>query len=217
MKGLLGAVIAAAVACGGPLAAQQHARLFPPEYLGLLEGPDRDAWQRPDQIMDALSISDGSVVADLGAGGGWFTVRLSRRVGPNGRVYAEDIQEQMIHAVERRIAREELTNVITKLGTPVNPKLDPGSMDAVLIVDAYPEIEQPIALLRNVAKALKPKGVIGIVNFKKDGGGPGPPIEERVDPEKVIADARAAGLELRKREDHLLRYQYLLTFGLPPK
>ena len=58
----------------------------------MLEGPDRDAWQRPDQIMDALRIGDGSVVADLGAGGGWFTVRLARRVGPNGHVYAEDIQ-----------------------------------------------------------------------------------------------------------------------------
>ena len=72
---------------GGELrrAARSTARLFPPEDLGLLEGPDRDAWQRPDQIMDALRIGDGSVVADLGAGGGWFTVRLARRVGPNGR------------------------------------------------------------------------------------------------------------------------------------
>jgi len=69
-------------------ASAQHARLFPPERLGELEGPDRDAWQRPDQIMDALLIGEGSVVADLGAGGGWFTVRLARRVGPNGRVYA---------------------------------------------------------------------------------------------------------------------------------
>ena len=70
----------------------QHGRLFDPKDLGLLEGPDRDAWQRPDQIMDALRIYDGNVVADLGAGGGWFTVRLARRVGPKGMVYAEDIQ-----------------------------------------------------------------------------------------------------------------------------
>jgi ubiquinone/menaquinone biosynthesis C-methylase UbiE len=216
MKALPAAAVVLALAGAAPMTAAQHARLFPPEDLGLLEGPDRDAWQRPDQIMDALSISDGSVVADLGAGGGWFTVRLSRRVGPNGRVYAEDIQSQMIHAVERRIKREGLSNVITRLGSPVDPKLDTEPMDAVLIVDAYPEIEQPVALLRNVAKALKPKGLVGIVNFKKDGGGPGPPMEERVDPEKVIADARAAGLELRKREN-FLRYQYLLVFGLPKK
>ena len=215
-RGAAALVTGALIACAAPLASAQHARLFPPTRLGELEGPDRDAWQRPEQVMDALSIGDGSVVADLGAGGGWFTVRLARRVGPNGRVYAEDIQPQMIEVIKRRMQRELLTNVVTKLGTAKDPGLDPGSLDAVLIVDAHPEVEDPVALLRNVAKALKPNGVIGIVNFKKDGGGPGPPMEERVDPEQVIADARAAGLELRKREN-FLRYQYLLTFGLPSK
>ena len=86
----------------------------------------------------------------------------------------------------------------------------------MLIVDAYHEMEQPVTLLRNLAKSLKPTGMIGIVNYKKDGGGPGPAMEERVDPEQVIRDARAAGLELRKREN-FLRYQYLLTFGPAPK
>jgi ubiquinone/menaquinone biosynthesis C-methylase UbiE len=197
-------------------AAAQHARLFPPEDLGLLEGPDRDAYQRPDRIMDALQIGEGSVVADLGAGGGWFTVRLARRVGPNGRVYAEDVQREMIDVIKRRMAREGLeSRVWPVLGTPVDARLPAGSLDAVLMVDAYPEFEQPVALLRNVARALKPTGLIGIVNYKKDGGGPGPDMEARVDPEKVIADAQAAGLELRKRET-FLRYQYMLTFGLPP-
>src|SRR3970040_2316849 len=88
-----------------------HGRLFPPSELGLLEGPDRDAWQKPDQIMDALGIADGSVVADLGAGGGGFTIRLARRVGPNGVVYAEDIQRQMIEAITRRVQREGLNHV----------------------------------------------------------------------------------------------------------
>jgi len=199
-----------------PIAAQ-HARLFPPQDLGLLEGPDRDAYQRPDQIMDALLIGEGSTVADLGAGGGWFTVRLARRVGPNGRVYAEDIQPEMIGAIERRVEREGLQKVVkTVLGTPTDPKIPPGSLDAVLIVDAYHEMEQPVTLLRNLAKSLKPTGVIGIVNYKKDGAGPGPKLEERVDADQVIRDARAAGLELRKRE-HFLRYQYLLTFGAAPK
>lgn len=192
----------------------QHTRLFLPENLGMLEGPDRDAWQRPDRIMDALGIGEGSVAADLGAGGGWFTVRLARRVGPNGLVYAEDIQSQMIEATSRRAQREGLPNVQTILGTPVDPKLPAGSIDAVLIVDAYHEVEQPKTLLRNVAKALKPTGVIGIVDFKKDGGGPGPAMDERVDPDRVIDDARAAGLELRKREN-FLRYQFMLIFGLP--
>jgi len=184
--------------------------------LGLIEAADRDEWQKPEQIMDDLRIAEGSVVADLGAGGGWFTVRLARRVGPKGKVYAEDVQAPMIQTIERRVAREELKNVVMVLGTQTDAKLPAGSLDAVLIVDAYHEMEQPVTLLRNLALSLKPSGMIGIVNYKKDGGGPGPAMEERVDPEKVIHDALAAGLVLRKREN-FLRYQHLLTFGLPPK
>jgi len=216
MKRLLATVLLSGLALLPAPMAAQHARLFPPQDLGLLEGPDRDAWQRPDQIMDALLIGEGSTVADLGAGGGWFTVRLAIRVGPNGRVYAEDIQPEMIGAIDRRVAREGLQKIVrTVLGTPTDPKI-PELVDAVLIVDAYHEMEQPVTLLRNLAKSLKPTGTIGIVNYKKDGAGPGPKMEERVDPETVIRDARAAGLELRKREN-FLRYQYLLTFGAAPK
>ncbi|HEY8549612.1 MAG TPA: methyltransferase domain-containing protein, partial [Vicinamibacterales bacterium] len=90
---------------------RKHSRRFAPAELGVLEGPDREAWQKPDQVMDALGIADGSHVADLGAGGGWFTVRLARRVGPRGRVYAEDIQKEMIESMERRVQREGLRNV----------------------------------------------------------------------------------------------------------
>jgi ubiquinone/menaquinone biosynthesis C-methylase UbiE len=190
----------------------RHGRLFPPQDLGLLEGPDRDAWQRQDQIMDALGIADGSAVADLGAGAGWFTIRLARRVGPNGVVFAEDIQPEMIEAIERRVQREGLRNVRTVLGAPDDPRLPAGRLDAVLIVDAYHEVEDPIALLRNVAVALHANGRVGIVNFKKDGGGPGPPMEDRIEPDAIVRDAEAAGLALTKRET-FLPYQYLLVFG----
>ena len=211
------AVLIVTLLAASAVVTAQHARLFPPEDLGLLEGPDRDAYQRPEEIMDALQIGEGSVVADLGAGGGWFTVRLARRVRPNGLVYAEDVQPQMIDAIKRRMAREGLDKLVeTVLGTSVDPHLPRGSLDAALMVDAYHEFEQPVILLRNLALAMKPNGLIGIVNYKKDGGGPGPPMEERVDPEKVIADAKAAGLELHKRET-FLRYQYMLTFGVRPK
>jgi len=194
-------------------AAPQHGRLFPPEQLGILEGPDRDAWQRPEKIMDELAIGEGSIVADLGAGGGWFTVRLAHRVGPNGRVYAEDIQRQMIEATMRRVAREGLSNVIPILGAPSDPHLKE-PVDAVLIVDTYNEIEHPTVLLRNVAASLKPKGRIGIVDYKRDGYGPGPALEERVDPDRIIRDAEAAGLRLLSPPT-ILRYQYLLVFGKP--
>jgi ubiquinone/menaquinone biosynthesis C-methylase UbiE len=194
----------------------QHTRLFPPTKLAELEGPDREAWQRPDRIMDELAIGERSVVADLGAGGGWFTVHLAARVGPNGRVYAEDIQPEMLQAITRRVQRLEFRNVEPRLGTAVDPRLPKSSLDAALIVDAYNEIEQPVTLLKNLATSLKPTGRLGIVNFKKDGGGPGPPMEERIDPERVINDARRAGLKLQSRGD-FLRYQYLLIFTPAPK
>jgi ubiquinone/menaquinone biosynthesis C-methylase UbiE len=161
--------------------------------------------------MDALGVGEGVVVADLGAGSGWFTIRLAGRVGPNGLVYAEDIQRQMIDSITRRVERMGLKNVRTVLGTPNDPRLPASSVDAVLIVDSYHEMEQPVALLRNVARSLKPNGRIGIVNFTKDGGGPGPAIEDRVDPERVIADARAAGLGLQSRQT-FLKYHYMLVF-----
>jgi len=190
-----------------------HGRLFPPEDLGLLEGPDRDAWQQPEQVMDALGIADGASVADLGAGGGWFTVRLSRRVGPNGRVYAEDIQPQMIESIARRVTREGLTNVMTVLGLSNDPRL-PTGLDAVLIVSTYPEMTDPVALMGNVAASLKPNGRVGIIDFRLEGGGPGPPPNERVEPDAVIRDTERAGLQLLAREE-FLTYQYFLVFGHP--
>lgn len=206
------AVAVIAVLAGGGAAAQ-HARLFPPRDLGKLEGPDRDAWQRPDEVMDALGIAEGSVVADVGAGGGWFTIRLARRVGPNGKVYAEDIQHEMLEAIRRRVEREGLSKrVEPKPGTAVDPGLPPGVLDAALIVDTYHEMDQPVALLKNLARSLKPNGRIGIVNFTKEGGGPGPAMEERVDPERVIRDASAAGLRVIARPS-FLRYQYMLVLG----
>jgi len=209
-------VIASVVAVGVATASAQHSKLFDPTKLAELEGPDREAWQRPDRIMDELAIGERSVVADLGAGGGWFTVHLAQRVGPNGRVYAEDIQPEMLQAITRRVQRLRLRNVDPVLGTAVDPRLPKGSLDAALIVETYNEIEQPVPLLKNLATSLKPIGRIGIVNSKKDGGGPGPPMEERIDPERVIDDASRAGLKLQSRGD-FLRYQYLLIFVPAPR
>ena len=213
MKPLLPLVLAiAALTIAGPAARAQHTRLFPPQDLGQLEGPDREVWQQPDRIMDALEIADGSAVADLGAGGGWFAIRLARRVGPNGIVWAEDIQPEMIESIKRRVQREQLRNVRAQLGTPLDPHLPPRALDAVLTVETYHEFEQPVTLLRNIDKALKPGGLLAIIEFSKDGFGPGPAIEDRVDPERVIRDARAAGLDLVARPS-FLRYQYMLVFG----
>lgn len=199
-------------AAGNGQERRRPVRIFPPAELGTLEGPDRELYQKPDQVMDSLGIADGSIVADLGAGGGWFTVRLARRVGPQGLVYAEDIQEPMIESIERRMQREGLGNVRTVLGTAADPRLPDGALDAVLIVDSYYEFEKPLDMLRNVKDSLKPNGRLAIVDYRKDGEGPGPPLDDRVDESVVITKAEAAGLRLVSRET-FLPYQYMLVFA----
>ncbi|MCC7125874.1 MAG: methyltransferase domain-containing protein, partial [Acidobacteria bacterium] len=137
----------------------------------------------------------------------------SRRVGPQGIVYAQDVQQGMLNAITRRVQREGQANVRTILGTATDPKLPAGSFDAVLIVDAYHEIDDGVRLLTHVARALKPRGRVGVVDFKLEGGGPGPPDDERVDPRDVINDATQAGLQLLSSE--MLPFQYFLIFGRP--
>jgi predicted methyltransferase len=194
-----------------------NGRLFGTQDLGLLEAPDREQWQKPDQIMDAIGVAEGSKVAELGAAGGWFTLQLAERVGPNGRVYAEDIQRAMLEGISRRMQSENLTNVTTVLGTPSDPHLPPG-LDAALISDAFHEMDDPddsklvVTLLRNVAQSLKAQGRLGIVDWTPGDGGPGPEANHRVDPKRVIKAANAAGLELIKRED-FPPFVFLLVFG----
>jgi len=212
---LSSALLGVAILCGQSVTGAQRSGgpLFSPADLGILESPDRDEWQQPDRIMDALQIADGSKVADIGAGGGWFTVRLARRVGQNGKVYAEDVQTQMIDSIRRRVAELGLTNVVTTvLGRPDDPNMPPG-LNAVLIVDTYPQFPDPVKVLRHLKEALLPNGLLGIVDFTKEGiGGPGPPLSERLDPEKIKRDAAEAGLVFRSSPT-FLRYQYLLIFG----
>lgn len=209
---LIAALALAASAQGQKSGRQEpHGRLFPPQDLGLLEAPDRDIWQRPDQVMDALAIAEASIVADIGAGSGWFTVRLARRVGPNGIVYAEDVQQEALTAITRRVTAEGLANVRTVLGQEGDPRLPPASLHAALIVDAS-EIAERVSLLRHLAGSLRPQGRIGVVDFKLDGYGPGPPTEERVSPEIVVRDAAQAGLKLLS-EETFLEFQYFLIFA----
>lgn len=189
----------------------RHGRLFPPQDLGLLEQPDRALWQKPDQIMDAVHVADGSTVADIGAGAGWFTIRLAQRVGPKGMVYAQDVQGLFLGAIKRRVQREGLQNVETRQAHGNDPNLPAKTLDAILMVDAYQEVDNRVVYLRNLANALKPTGRIGIVNWKPGSGGPGPDTNERVAQSVVETDAAAAGLKVIEHED--LPYQYLLVLS----
>src|SRR5512140_2237679 len=131
--------------------------LFSPLNLGVLEGADREQWNKPEQIMDALKIADGSKVAEIGAGGGWFTVRLAHRVNQRGLVSAEDVQPELIEAIGRRVQRDSLTSVRTLLGTTKDSRL-PHDLDAILINWAYSEMENRVAVLKDAAQSLTPQG-----------------------------------------------------------
>jgi ubiquinone/menaquinone biosynthesis C-methylase UbiE len=137
--------------------------------LSIFETPGRDERLQIQRVMDLLRIKPGSVVADLGAGSGWFTVRAATRVGTNGTVYAEDINPEAVRYIDERLKKEKMGNVRTVLGTPDDPKLPPQSVDAVLMLKVYHEIAHPAALLANLRPALKAGARVGIVDRNGDG------------------------------------------------
>ena len=156
------------------------------------DGKARDAWQRPEAVMDALGIKPGSVVGDIGAGGGYFTFHLAQRVGPKGKVYAEDILEDEVNKIRERAAKEKLSQIETVLGAKDDPKLPEGSLDSVLIVNAYHEMREHDAMLRAVFRALKPGGLLAIIDAP---AAPGEPREKYYDrhriPEQFVRDDTA--------------------------
>ena len=190
----------------------QPQRLFSALDLGLLETPDRDRWQRVDEILDNLKIAEGAVVADIAAGGGWLSVRIARRVGPTGIVYAEEIQPTMIQAIAHRVQMEDLANVRPVLGTPIDPRLPRGTVDVAIIANAFHDIDAPVPLLESLRGALNRRGRIGVIEFTMGAGGPGPDQQERVRPETIIAAAEAAHLRLLERYP-VPPFEYLLVFG----
>ena len=123
-------------------------------------GPERDAWQRPAEVMDELGIRAGSVVADVGCGRGYFTVRLAERVGPQGKVYAEDIDNDVLDAVRREVKKSGFAQVETIVGKPDDPGLPPASVDVVLAMNTYHEWRKYDAMLQGLYRALKPGGLL---------------------------------------------------------
>ena len=137
--------------------------------LSIFEYPDRDKKLQIDRVMDLLGITPGKNVADLGAGSGWFTVRAARRVGPQGIVFAEDINPNAIHYIDQRAQKESLSNVKTILGTPDDPSVPPASIDALLMLKVYHEIAHPIPVMKRLHTALRPGARIGIIDRNGNG------------------------------------------------
>ena len=137
--------------------------------LSIFEEPGREKRLQIDRVMDLLQLKPGGTVADIGAGSGWFSVRAARRVGPNGRVIAEDINAKAIAYIQQRAQREHLANIVPVLGTPDDPKLTPNSLDAALMLKVYHEIAHPPLVLANLRAALKPGARFGIIERNGNG------------------------------------------------
>ena len=133
-----------------------------------LERSEREQEEAPSKAVDALDFKPGQVVADIGAGSGYYTSRIAKRVGPTGRVYATDIQPGMIQLLEQRVKNESLTNVTTILGTMDDPKLPPRSIDVAIMVDVYHELQQPQLFLQRLKDAFKPDGRLVLLEFRKE-------------------------------------------------
>jgi arsenite methyltransferase len=205
---LAGAVILA----WGCLRAQEH---HPPgsinEYIRSLEEPGREKWQKPEEVMEKLALRTGDTVADIGAGSGYFTVRFARAVGPTGKVYAVDIEREMLAYVERRAKEENLRNIETVLAEPNDPKLPASSLDLIFICDTLHHISERGKYYPLLAMALKRGGRLVNIDFQKRELPLGPPLEMKIAKASVVAEVKPAGFHLTKEYD-FLPYQYFLVF-----
>lgn len=176
--------------------------------LSIFEGEKRAENLQIDRVMDILKIAEGKSVADIGAGSGWFTVRASKRVSEKGKVFAVEINQDFIKHINDRAKKEKITNIETVLGTENDPKLSKNSVDAVLILKTYHEIAEPIKVLVNLKKSLKPNALLGIIDRNGKGDDHG------INKENVIEEAKRAGFSLVEEHDFVKTdgMDYFLVF-----
>ncbi|MGI8819521.1 MAG: class I SAM-dependent methyltransferase [Chthoniobacterales bacterium] len=206
----------AAVLLAGSALAQPAPRGTSDPYAGdlaIFEKPDRDAKLQTDRVMDLLGITAGSRVADIGAGSGWFSVRAARRVGKTGAVYAVEINPAYLRYIKRRATTEKLANIRTILGRPGNPLLAKASVDAVMLLKTYHEVQQPMALLRHVREAMRPGARLAIID--RNGVG----TDHGLNADVVIKEALEAGFTLVAQHDFVksddLDYFLIFQAALP--
>lgn len=177
---------------------------------GWLERSEREQEEAPSKAIDALDLAPGMAVADIGAGSGYYTSRIARRIGPSGRVYATDIQPGMLQLLDRRIRDEGLTNVTTILGGIDDPKLPPAAIDLAIMVDVYHELQQPQLFLQRLKEAFKPGGRLVLLEFRKED--PRVPILEvhKMSVAEVKAELEAEGFALDRVID-VLPWQHIIV------
>jgi ubiquinone/menaquinone biosynthesis C-methylase UbiE len=182
----------------------------PKAYIAALEDPQRDAYQKPHEVLQALGIKTGEVIADIGAGSGYFTLRLAHQVGPTGHVYAVDISPDMIRHLHQRVRDVALLNVSPILAGPDDPLL-PQPVDRFLIVDVWHHIENQAGYLARIRERLKPGGQVIMIDFHKRELPVGPPVEMKIAREDLVRQMATRGFRIAA-EHTFLPYQYFLVF-----
>jgi SAM-dependent methyltransferase len=197
-----------------PISGRRFAGVMSYEGAAWLDREERDIEEAPDKALDAIGIAKGSTVADVGAGSGYMTVRMAARVGPEGRVYATDIQPQMLAMLRDRLGRERITNVTLVQGAIDDPRLPLSTLDLILMVDVYHEFSHPQQMLRGLLAALKRGGRLVLLEYKKED----PSIPIRIEHKMTVAEAKleveAEGFRLARVGTELPR-QHILVFEKP--
>ncbi len=175
-----------------------------------LDRSERAEEEHPDQALDAIGIKPGMVVADVGAGTGYMTLRMAKRVGPSGKVYANDVQPEMLRRLRDNAAKAKLTNIETVLGTESDPKLPLGELDLILLVDVYHEFSQPQTMLRRMREELKPAGRLVLLEYRKED--PAIPIrpEHKMSVQEVKTEVESEGFHLDRVLETLPRQHILI-------
>lgn len=209
--------IGVAVLPAGPAAAQtphthQHSFGDAEKWAKVFDDPERDAWQKPHEVIQALALKPDAIVADIGAGTGYFTVRLAHMT-PKGRVYGVDTEPAMVKHLGGRAKQARLANVTAIQAKPGNPAL-PERADLILFVDVYHHVEDRERYFRQLQKSLKPGGRIAVIDFRMDSP-VGPPRSARIEPDRVKDEMKRAGYALAQ-EHAFLPNQYFLVFRPGP-
>jgi len=194
-----------------PITGRRYAGVMGIGGADWLVRPEREAEEQPDAALDAIGIAKGSTVADVGAGAGYFTWRLAERVGPSGKVYANDIEPRMLDLLRENMQKRKITNVETVLGAIDDPKLPRNALDLILIVDVYHEFSEPQAMLRKMRESLKSSGRLVLLEYRAED--PAVPIrpEHKMTVDQVKAEVEPEGFIIERPIEKLPR-QHILIF-----
>lgn len=177
-----------------------------------LERPEREREEEPSKAIAALDIRPGQVVADVGAGSGYYTVRLAERVGASGKVFATDIQPEMVKLLQQRVARERLTQVDVVQAAEADPQLPRDQLDLILMVDVYHELARPQEMLRRLRTALKSDGRLVLIEFRKESAWVPIREEHKMSIKEARTELEAEGYRF-DRVIEVLPWQHILVFG----